>query len=212
MFVSRSDVSFRVSIQRDSCATGAKAIASSDEGNGSSLNERTKWSRVGPDVIPGSVGFHKVAGASESASETFRGPVRRSRYCASDVRHEEAACCLSASVIVTCISFSASAKVCGETSGPLPAPVPNVGGAPGGADVDWEVDVDLLRQAAVATSKASGACTRNWRRVFMAGDYPQIERISQRQPRYRKKHNEHLAVFVLSPYVAEFYFEFLKFS
>src|ERR1041384_6516884 len=118
--------------------------------------------------MPGSIGFHNIAGTSVSASETFRGPVRRSRYCAKDVRHEPAACCLSASVIVTCISFSASANVSGETAGPLPAPVPTVGGAPGGAEVDDEfVDVELLRQAVAATRTAIGAWIRNWRRVFM---------------------------------------------
>src|ERR1041385_6871408 len=168
MFVRRSEVSLRDSIQRDSCVTGAKAIASSADGSATSTFERTKLSRPGPAVIPGSIGFHKVAGTSVSASATLRGPVRRSRYCASDVRQEPAACCLSASVIVTCMSFSASANVSGETAGPLPAPVPNVGGAPGGAEVEDEfVDVGLLRQAAAATRTAIGAWFRNWRRVFM---------------------------------------------
>jgi hypothetical protein len=70
--------------------------------------------------------------------------------------------------MVTCINFSASAKVAGETAGPLPAPVPKVGGAPGVVGVDCEPDDNyLLRQAAAATSTASGACTRNWRRVFI---------------------------------------------
>ena len=85
-------------------------------------------------AMPGSIGFQSVAGASVSAIATFRGPVRRSRYGASDRRHESAACCRSAGVIVTCISFSASANVAGVTAGPEPAPVPNVGGAPG---VGW---------------------------------------------------------------------------
>src|ERR1041385_3492453 len=168
MFVNRSDVSFFDSIQRESCVTGAKAIASSVDGSGTSIVERTKLSRAGPEEIPGRSGFHKVAGTSVSARETLRGPVRRSRYCASDVRQEPAACCLSASVIVTCISFSASANVSGETAGPLPAPVPNVGGAPGGAEVEDEfVDVGLLRQAAAASRTAIGAWIRNWRRGFM---------------------------------------------
>jgi hypothetical protein len=81
--------------------------------------------------MPGSIGFQSVPGASVAASEILRGPARRSRYGASDRRQESAACCRSACVIVTCISFSASANVDAETSGPEPVPVPNVGGAPG---------------------------------------------------------------------------------
>src|SRR6185369_13963347 len=126
---------------------------------------------------PGNIGFHNVAGASVSASATFRGPVRRSRYCAIDVRHVSAACWRSAGVIVTRASFSASANVAGVTTGPAPAPVPNVGGAPGvdgvGAAGGGAVDcvaggggVSLLH-AAAATSTPSGARIRNCRRVFM---------------------------------------------
>ena len=115
-------------------------------------------------AIPGSIGFQTVAGASVSASATLRGPVRRSRYCASDCRHESAACCRSAAVIVTCISFSASANVAAVTAGPEPAPVPNVGGAPGvpaaGVDCEAGVGVSLLHAAAV-TRKPSGARIRN---------------------------------------------------
>ena len=44
--------------------------------------------------------------------------------------------------MVTCISFSASANVEGVTAGPEPAPVPNVGGAPGGAEPTVGVDCD----------------------------------------------------------------------
>ena len=47
--MSRSDVSCRDSIQRDSCVTGANAIASSDDGSGAaSAFERTNRSRDGP--------------------------------------------------------------------------------------------------------------------------------------------------------------------
>ena len=64
--------------------------------------------------------------------------------------------------MATCISFSASANEAGVTGGPAPAPVPNVGGAPGVSGVVCEVDDDdLLRQAAAVTSTASGACIRN---------------------------------------------------
>src|SRR6266536_1054310 len=171
MFVSLSDVSFRDSIHLDSCVTGAKAIASSDEGSWAlSAFDLTNRSRDVDAAMPGSMGFQSVAGASVGAIVTLRGPVRRSRYWASDVRHVSAACCRSASVIVTCISFSASANVAGETAGPEPAPVPNVGGAPGVSGVDCELDgPDLLRQAAV-TSTAIGAVIRNWRRVFIRVD------------------------------------------
>src|SRR5258708_7698882 len=133
MFVSRSDVSFRDSIQRDSCVTGAKAIASSDDGSGAlSVGDRTNRSVDGDArTLPceygftGNIGFQIVAGKSVASSATFRGPMRRSRYGASDVRHESAACRRSAGVKVTCINFSASANVSGDTAGPVPAPVPN---------------------------------------------------------------------------------------
>src|SRR5215470_778892 len=126
MFVSRSEVIWRDWIHLDNWVTGAKAIASSDEGNGAPSDfDRTNRSRKAGAVIAGSIGFQSVAGISGSASATFLGPVRRSRYWASDVRHESAACCRSASVIVTCINFSASKKVAGVTTGPAPGPVPN---------------------------------------------------------------------------------------
>ena len=94
-------------------------------------------------MIPGSIGFQRVAGESVAAIATLRGPVRRSKYWASEVRQVSAACCRSAAVIVTCISFSASAKVSGVTGGPAPAPVPNVGGAPAVVDVDDELVAGL---------------------------------------------------------------------
>src|SRR5207245_10423326 len=113
-------------------------------------------------AIPGSIGFQSVAGASVAVIATFLGPVRRSKYCASDVRHESAACCRSAGVMATCISFSASANVAGVTGGPAPVPGPNVGGAPGVTGVGWELkEDDLFRQATAPTSTASGARTRN---------------------------------------------------
>jgi hypothetical protein len=58
-----------------------------------------------------------------------RGPTLRSSIDAIDDRHDRAAISRSAGVIVTCTSFSASAKVAGETSGPAAGAVPNVGGA-----------------------------------------------------------------------------------
>src|SRR5262245_40758072 len=144
-------------------------MSSSDDGSAAPpVLDRTKRSSEGDAVRPGSVGVQSVAGASVYAIATFRGPVRRSRYCASDWRHEVAACSRSACVIVTCISLSASANVADVTSGPEPAPVPNVGGAPAVVGVDEElVGVAELRHALAATSAPRGALIRNWRRVFI---------------------------------------------
>ena len=144
-------------------------MSSSDDGIAATSDlDRTNRSGADSAVTPGSAGFQSVAGASVSAIATFRGPVRRSRYCASDWRHEPAACCRSAGVIVICISLSASANVAAVTSGPEPAPVPNVGGAPAVVGVDEGfVGVAELRHALAATSAPRGALIRNWRRVFI---------------------------------------------
>ena len=48
-------------------------------------------------------------------------------------RQEFAAWARSAGVNCTRVSFSASRKVVGETSGPTAGPVPNAEGAPGGS-------------------------------------------------------------------------------
>jgi hypothetical protein len=45
-----------------------------------------------------------------------------------------AAVARSAGVICNCTSFSASAKVAGDTSGPTAGEVPNADGEPGGKD------------------------------------------------------------------------------
>src|SRR5882672_1079884 len=138
MFVSRSDVSCFRSIQRESFVTGACAMSASLAGNGTvSLALRTNVSRVGPDLSPASSGFQRVAGATSGSSAIFLGPTRRSRSGAIDCRQLAAAISRSAALIVTCASFSASANVDGDTAGPAPGAVPNVGGAPGvdgGAD------------------------------------------------------------------------------
>src|SRR5258707_777669 len=173
MLVRRSELSCRDSIHLDSCVTGAKAVSASVNsisaaGGNSGGFERTNRSRAGDAAIPWIIGFHSVAGESGASIATLRGPVRRSRYGASELRHVSAACCRSAGVIVTCISFSASAKVSGDTGGPEPTPVPNVGGAPGAVGVDCEPVGACLRQAAATTNTPSGARIRNWRRVFMA--------------------------------------------
>src|SRR5882724_9167724 len=144
-------------------------MASSDDGSGvGSAFVRTNLSADDGNTSPGSMGLQSVAGASVASIATFRGPVRRSKYGASDSRHEPAACWRSAGDIVTCISFSASAKVADVTTGPEPGPVPNVGGAPAVDGVDCElVDGVSLRQAVAATSTPSGARSRNCRRVFI---------------------------------------------
>jgi hypothetical protein len=124
-------------------------------------------SRAGPAVIPARTGFHCVAGASAGSNGTFRGPVRRSSIAAIDRRHVAAAIVRSASVIVTCTNFSASANVAGETAGPTSGAVPNVGGAPGVEDVDGTDDFcSSPRQAAATPSRPIGAWIRNCRRVF----------------------------------------------
>src|SRR5262252_470817 len=132
MLVSRVDVSFFVSIQRDSLVTGANAMSSSDDGTGSDCeDERTNRSRAGPIFSLGSAGFHFVPGATLGSIGTLRGPARRSSKKAIDVRQLEAAISRCASVSVICASFSASAKVAAATAGPTAGAVPNVGGAPG---------------------------------------------------------------------------------
>src|SRR5262245_34924863 len=86
--------------------------------------------------------------------------------------------------MVTCMSFSASANVAGVTTGPEPAPVPNVGGAPGVAGGVGEGVCDSAlsgeRKAAVATSTPSGARIRNWRRVFIGEEAYSAQRSQAR--------------------------------
>ena len=143
-------------------------MSSSFAGSGSALPVvRTNRLRAGPTVSPGRIGFHTVAGASVSSSAILRGPVRRSSSAAMDVRQLLDAISRWAAVIVTCSSFSASAKVAGVTSGPTGGAVLNAVGAPG---VDWLAVVDCgssPRQAASTPSSPMGAWMRNWRRVFM---------------------------------------------
>src|SRR5882724_13538599 len=143
-------------------------MASSDDGSGvGSAFVRTNLSADDGNTSPGSMGFQSVAGASVSAIATLCGPVRRSKYGASDVRHESAACWRSAGDIVICISFSASANVSGVTTGPVPLPVPNVGGAPAVVGVCELVVEGSLRRETAATSKPRGARIRNCRLVFI---------------------------------------------
>ena len=124
----------RLSIHRDSWLTEAKAIASSLAGNSLPVSSlRIKRLPLGWSfTIPGRLGFHCVAGASVASSAILRGPVRRSKSGAICIRQLLAACARSAGVICNCTSFSASAKVAVETSGPTAGLVPKAGGAPGG--------------------------------------------------------------------------------
>jgi hypothetical protein len=64
---------------------------------------------------------------------------------------------------LTCTSFSASAKVEGDTSGPAGGAVPNAGGAPGGCS---DAFCDFLLHPAAAPSKASVECVKNCLRDF----------------------------------------------
>jgi hypothetical protein len=63
----------------------------------------------------------------------------------------------------TCTSFSASAKVAGDTSGPTAGPVPNAGGAPGGS---WFGCWALLIRDAVAAISPSEVRVKNCLRDF----------------------------------------------
>src|SRR5262249_18521828 len=84
------------------------------------------------------------------------------------LRQFAAACSRSLAVICTLTSFSASAKVAGETSGPYAGAVPNAGGAPGGV-CDGAVRVvdnpfgvrSVLRQAAAAAVRPRHAGVKN---------------------------------------------------
>ena len=73
-------------------------------------------------------------------------------------RQLAAAISRSAGVIVTCTSFSASAKVDGVTSGPTGGAVPKAGGAPGGG-------VGLRGLVAGEGDRRQHACTQHaqWR-------------------------------------------------
>jgi hypothetical protein len=76
----------------------------------------------------------------------------------------------SAGLMVTCASFSASAKVEDDTAGPAAGAAPNVGGAPGVAG-GWLPAVAFCASpphATAAPRTLSGAVIRNCLRVFMA--------------------------------------------
>src|ERR1700678_702934 len=133
MLVSRSDVSWRFSIQRESRVTGAKAMSSSFLGSGpGSILLRINKLRSGPAGCPGRAACVCDQGANAASSATLRGPTRLSYSGAIPLRQLATTCSLSLSLNSIWTSFSASAKVSGETSGPTAGAVAKAGGVPGG--------------------------------------------------------------------------------
>lgn len=146
-------------------------MSSSLDGSGpGSALLRTNLSCDGPVGCPPMSAFHTVAGASVASSASLRGPVRRSINAAMDVRQLFAAIARWASVISNCTSFSASAKVAGETSGPTGGAVLKAGGAPGVADCCVAGVCSSPRHAAITPSRPRGAWMRNCRREFTIGN------------------------------------------
>ena len=104
------------------------SVAGSGPGSVFDLTNRSRAGGVNPTARAGS---HSMPGTRSSVIATFRGPVRRSIVADNVRRQDPAMVARSASVLETCISFSASAKVAADTSGPVPDEVPNATGAPG---------------------------------------------------------------------------------
>src|SRR6478672_11979737 len=140
--------------------------ASFDGSATASAVARTKRSAFGVGS-PATSGVQCVAGESVGSSVIVRGPVRRSNSAASDVRQLFAIMSRCAGVIVTCISFSASANVAGVTAGPTGGAVLNAGGAPAVAGVGAAVPDCVLEplHAASVAARPSGASRRKVRRV-----------------------------------------------
>ena len=137
MRVSRSDVScFCLDPARQLASPAQTRCRRRSAGSGPALARlRTNASRVGAATgVDERRRFQIVAGAIVGLERDLARAVRRSRSGASDRCQLDAASSRSAGRIVTCISFSASANVAGDTGGPVTGPVPNVGGAPG-----WKV-------------------------------------------------------------------------
>ena len=91
-------------------------------------------------------------------AENLRGPVRRSYSGAMVLRQLPAAISRSAALSSNWASFSASAKVEGETGGPTSGAVPKAGGVPGGGASGSGED---LRHATVALMRAVAVWLRN---------------------------------------------------
>ena len=162
MCASRSALSCLLSIQRESCVTVANAMSSSRAGReASAALLRTNRSPRPIGEIPAIIGSQRVAGATVDSRASFRGPTRRSYTDASVRRQVAAAIVLSSSRSGNCTSFSASANVVTDTSGPNAGPAPNAVGAPGGS-----VDrfCACARNEAAAASAPNELKVRNSRR------------------------------------------------
>src|SRR6185503_1238888 len=123
------------------------------------------WNRsiLAPICAPGiDRGSHTVAGAVAGSMVIFFGPFLRWYWPAIETCQFCAACSLSFGVSSTCMSFSASAKVWGVTSGPTFGPVPKAGGAPGGSSGGVCV-------TAAAPARPTADCLRNSRRSLLMG-------------------------------------------
>src|SRR5579862_771046 len=125
----------------------------------------TNRSRTGPAVWPGSTAFQRDQGDTAGSSATLRGPVRRSKSAPIELRQLPAASSRSAGRNSTCISFSASANVDGETTGPTGAAVPKAGGAPAGVSAAFGFVLLVLHPAA-APSRLTDVLVRKRLRDF----------------------------------------------
>ncbi len=134
MRVNLSELICRFSIQRDSCATGAKAMSASFDGREAFDSLRTNLSCEGPACRPGIIGSHRVAGATVGSSGNFRGPtsplVDRRKSVGSRSPPPSRA---RPAAVETAPASPLAAKVSTETSGPNAGPAPKAGGAPGGS-------------------------------------------------------------------------------
>ena len=122
MFVSRSEVSLRVSIQREAASAGRRRCPRSLAGSGSDagFGADEAVALPGPQDWPGNTGSQRVRAPPMARGTTCAvrcGARRRAPLPAPVARGHLPRGGLSS----TCTSFSASAKVPGETSGPTGA-------------------------------------------------------------------------------------------
>ncbi len=125
---------------------------------------RTKRSREGPGATPGIIGFQSVAGASVRLERDLarpRAPLHRRSHRAPPVARDLRL--LASAVNSTRTSFSASATVAGEISGPTGAAVPNAGGVPS-TGVGVGSGAAVARLAAAAPTTPAAVRARNFRR------------------------------------------------
>ena len=98
-----------------------------------------------------------MTGVQTCALPIFLGPVRRSYNGAIATRQLPAACLRSASLIFSCTSFSAAAKVEAETSGPAAGEVAKADGIPGGVPAGVAAGTSA---SAAAVSRAAVSVAR----------------------------------------------------